>query len=54
MDENALPIRLLSALKRALNRILGLVGLRLILVGEEEALRGRIERLLGDQKRMVG
>lgn len=54
MHENALPIRLLSALKRALNRILGLVGIRLILVGEEEALRGRIERLVGDQKRMVG
>ena len=46
-------MRMLSALKRALNRILGLVGLRLILAGEEEALHGRIERLLGDQKRMV-
>lgn len=54
MDRKKAILRLLSAVKRALNRVLGVFGVRLVLIGEEEALHARHERMVADQRRMVG
>jgi hypothetical protein len=53
VDLKRFILRMLGTVKRGLNRLLGLVGLRLILSGEEEELRGRADRLEGDRDRMA-